>query len=135
MPGRLMSLSVIGTLESSVRVRSSRERFSPCCSWSWGTVSCAGLVEFNQSHLPVVHAVGDPQAFPLRFRKQEHGASPLENRTRRRLFAQEPAPRPHPNDRHRALLGSRGELRRDSLLAQAGRALLPILHALLLSLE
>src|SRR5580765_2354681 len=61
MPGRLMSLSVIGTRESRPAERSSSDSCSFCCSWSWATVRVAGLVELNQTHPAVAELIRDAE--------------------------------------------------------------------------
>src|SRR5262245_47388106 len=73
IPGRLMSLTVIGTRDSTLSERSSKESASFCCSYSCATVSVGGtLVELKQSDLAVGETVCDPEPFFAGLLEHEH---------------------------------------------------------------
>src|SRR5213083_2165241 len=89
MPGRLMSLSVIGTRDSMLVERSSRESCSFCCSKSCSTVRIGGLVELKQPHPAVAEAIGDAEPFPVPLLKDEDRLLARDQRPRRFVDAQD----------------------------------------------
>src|SRR5436853_2936173 len=71
MPGRLMSLIVIGTRDSRPCVRTSSDSVSRCCSKSCAVVIWAVLIELKQPHLTVPQPIGDADPSALRLREDE----------------------------------------------------------------
>src|SRR5881397_1777321 len=98
MPGRLMSLSVIGTRDSRSVDRSSRESCSFCCSKSCATVRVGGLVEFKQPHPAVAEPIGDPEALPIPFLEDEDRLLARDQRPCRFVNAENRALRPQAHD-------------------------------------
>src|SRR6267143_3834816 len=78
MPGRLMSLMVMGTRASSPFVSTSSERVSRCCSKNCAMLICVVLIELKQPHLPIPQAVGDPHASPIGLRESQDYLPALE---------------------------------------------------------
>src|SRR2546425_6738035 len=137
MPGRLMSLMVIGTRASSPWVRTSSERVSRCCSYSCAIVICAVLIEFKQSYLSVLQAIGDPHASPIRLREREHGQAALEEHPHGLVHRQGPLFGPRSDDLDPAPIPLR-RLRRqlgNPLLPKARSALLSVLQSFLPTLQ
>src|SRR5258706_3619860 len=88
MPGRLMSLIVIGTRDSRLWVRTSSESGSRCCSKSCANVICAVLIELKQPYLPVLQAIHHPHASVLSLREDQDGLPALEQHARRLVHAE-----------------------------------------------
>src|SRR5712672_1083761 len=136
MPGRLMSLIVMGTRDSSPLVSTSSERISRCCSKSCSMVICVVLIELKQSHPPILQAIGDPRASAVRLGEDQHREPALEqhpdglilgHRARLRLRADDLGPVP---PLRRRVTRQR---RRDVLLARRPRVLLLVVLELLLA--
>src|SRR5882672_3968528 len=138
IPGRLMSLIVIGTRDSRPFVSTSSERVSRCCSKSWAMVICAVLIELKQSYPPVLQAIRDTDAPILPLRKDQDGLPALDQHADGLIHAERPRlclrshdPEPVPPPLH--VLRTRDQ---SAFLAKRPAVLLlVVLHLLLAALQ
>src|SRR5437867_5790377 len=94
-----MSLTVIGTRESSPVVRSSSDRLSRCCSWSCATAIWGVLIELKQTHLPVFQSVRHAEPSPVGFGEGQHRLAAPEQSADCPIHGQDPPRRPRAHDR------------------------------------
>src|SRR5215831_1797473 len=131
IPGRLMSLIVMGTRDSRLSERSSSESCSFCCSKSCETVSVTRLVELKQPHLAVLKAVRDPESLAIALLEHEDRLPALQERAGRFFCGEREPPGPLPNDLNRGIGPRKPRGLRGGLEAHRRAALLPVLHLVL----